>query len=217
MIGLAMIAASACADKAKDVSGQITKRSAPPAESPSATYTHKAAALRSDAHAFQDSVIQHKLYDSALYYLDRAIAADSLYVEAYSDKAGVYLELGLPVPALEVLRLAEKANPNEADAVMRQGFILEYLGNTDSAISRYQRSLEIHQGELTHNPGDPQTKLNIAFAHLFLHGKDFAWDEMRDLQKKHPDDNAIKVKAMVFENFDRDKFIREFADPKRRH
>ena len=75
-------------------------------------------------------------YDSAIELLDIAILRDSLYVDAYSQKANVLKRKGLLDESFAVLDQALAVNPNFAMLLMMQGFILEKKGEMNLANSK---------------------------------------------------------------------------------
>lgn len=100
-------------------------------------------------------------YEDSVKSLTRVLALDSENVQAFSQRAKAYFNLGQSSLALEDLTQAVKRNPNNAGLYKLRGDILSSLGEHDSAIQDYDIAIRL-------KPHDPASHNNrgIALANL---------------------------------------------------
>ena len=108
--------------------------------------------------------------------------ANSIYKQNKPDQA-----------ATEFEKLADKTKePNE------KTMVLHNLGNSLLAQKKFDPSIEAYEKALRINPGDPETKYNLAYA-MKMKKKD------QDQKKKDKDKDKDKVKDKKDQNKDKDK------------
>jgi len=93
---------------------------------------------------------------------------------------------------------------------MSQGFILEKMGRSESAIAKYKQALDTYEKRLKNDPGNLGVQSDIAFLYLFLEDKNRAIDEIQNLILENPNDERLKTMGKVIKDFNREKFIAEY-------
>ena len=81
-------------------------------------------------------------YDSAAYYLNRAVAVDSLYKEAYNALVYAYDGAGEYDKAVEAISKYIRLAPDEANPYDTRGDLYAYHGRLKEAIESYRSALE---------------------------------------------------------------------------
>jgi tetratricopeptide (TPR) repeat protein len=170
---------------------------------------NKAVKLMGDAAHTYDS-LSGILYDSAIVYLEQAIAIDSLYLLAYTNKAQALRRKGFLEESLQVLEQAENIKPDFAEVISAQGFLLEKMGKIELANLKYDQAHKAYEERLEKNPKNDKVKSEIAFLYIFLKSKNLALDEIRNLILENPDSEQLKNMERIINNFDRKKFIEEY-------
>jgi len=157
----------------------------------------------------QDS-INNLLYDSALFYFNKAVSIDSLYILAHTNKADVLRRRGELHEALTVLNLVEKIDPSLAEAIMAQGFLLEKMDNYGLSQNKYKKALSVFENRLEEDPSFSKIKADIAFVYLFTEGKDRAMNEIENAILEAPESRDLIGMKNIIQSFDRKKFIAEY-------
>lgn len=170
---------------------------------------NKAVLLIGDAAHTYDT-LKNVLYDSAITYLNQAIEIDSSYLLAYTNKAQALQRKGSLMEALEVLNRVEIIKPDFVDVIVGQGFILEKLGQMESADQKYKQALKAYEKRLADDPQNDKVQSDIAFLYIFLEDRNAALDEIRDLILENPESEQLKMMEGLIKDFDRKKFIDEY-------
>ncbi|MPM06950.1 hypothetical protein SDC9_53254 [bioreactor metagenome] len=100
--------------------------------------------------------------DSALFYFDKAIEADSNYMPPHSSKSKIYVINGQYDLALNETESAIKIKPDQAEAWAFAGVIIEFKGDTLKAKDYFKKSIEIFDARIS-NPD----MSNFIFANKF--------------------------------------------------
>jgi tetratricopeptide (TPR) repeat protein len=141
--------------------------------------------------------------DSAIYYLDIATKIDTTFYEAYTNKIQAYCMLGDYQNAKIENENAVRVAPEMAEAVFTLGLLQAHLGDSVSAATNYQKSIDIYSQRLQ-NEESTMYELNIAIAKIFLGKEEEAKAEIDEIYKKS--NNSPRLEKYV--NFDKDAFIR---------
>lgn len=105
-------------------------------------------------------------------YFDKAIAIDSSYTLAYTDKAKNINRLGNIDAALQVLSQAQKTNLESPELYVIRGFLNEKSGRKDSANSCYKTTLVYYDMLYKKKPEDWNLIINRVFVKFILNGTD---------------------------------------------
>jgi tetratricopeptide (TPR) repeat protein len=207
---LVLVVIASCSDRErKRQQGNSASTHQP--DSNAVKLSNKAVKLIGMLSAFNDDSLNAILYDSALFYLDRSIETDSLYLMAYTNKAQVFQRRGSLEKALEVLRKVETMKPDFAEVIMGQGFILEKMGKIESANQKYWQALKAYEKRLEDNPSNSvKIQSDIALLYIFLEDQNRALDEIRNLILENPENEELKAMEGYIKNFDRKKFLEEY-------
>lgn len=153
-------------------------------------YNPEAIRLNSKATAF----ITAQNYDSALFYLDKAISIDSTYYTAYGNKCGVYCALKDFQKALTESQKAIAVKPDLAEGWTFAGMLYDKLGDTLNAIKCYRKSIELFDERIS-NPAKQKfleaNKLNRALSLILMGQEETGRSELKKLKEAYPNDNAV--------------------------
>lgn len=196
----------ACGDQDTE---SYQKKSEHQPDSIAVNLNNKAVGFMSDAAHTYDS-LRGYLYDSALFYLNKSLEVDSLYLTAYSNKSQVLRSKGQLGQSLEILKKIESIKPGFAEVIMEQGFTLEKMGKTKSAINKYNQALEAYKIRLEETSDPVKVKMDMAFVYIFLEGKNKGLDELQYLILEYPDNERLKAMEGYFEGFNREEFIKSY-------
>jgi tetratricopeptide (TPR) repeat protein len=132
--------------------------------------------------------------DSALILFDKAIELDKTYYLPNSSKAAIFILRKEYDKALVESEEAIKIKPDFAEGWTFAGMIHDKLGNTETAMEYYKKSVELFDKKIA----DPVMKtkvftnrLNRAFSLILLGQESEAKDEMKKLKEEKPDDKTI--------------------------
>lgn len=132
--------------------------------------------------------------DSALILFDKAIEIDKTYYLPHSSKAAIFIQRKEYDKALVESETVIKIKPDFAEGWAFAGMIHDKLGNTETAMEYYKKSVELFDKQIA----DPEMKtkvftnrLNRAFSLILLGQESEAKDEMKKLKDEKPDDKTI--------------------------
>lgn len=133
-------------------------------------------------------------YDSALILFDKAIEIDKTYYLPHSSKAAIFIQKKELDKALVESEKVIKIKPDFAEGWTIAGMINDKLGNTQTAMEYYKKSVELFDRKIA----DPEmktkvltNKLNRAFSLILLGQESEAKEEMKKLKVEKPDDKTI--------------------------
>jgi tetratricopeptide (TPR) repeat protein len=130
--------------------------------------------------------------DRAIAELDRAIALEPRYAEAYANRASAYYMKGRPDRALADYDQAIVLRPAYALAYSNRGVAQKALGRLDQAVRDYTRALEL-------NPDFPDACNNRGNAYRLLGRLDLALADLTRAIDLRPDyDQAYVNRAIVY-------------------
>jgi tetratricopeptide (TPR) repeat protein len=132
--------------------------------------------------------------DSALILFDKAIEIDKTYYLPHSSKAGIFIQRKEYDKALVESETVIRIKPDLAEGWVFAGMIYDKLGNTETAMEYYKKSVELFDKKIA----DPEmrtkvftNRLDRAFS-LILLGKEIeAKDEMKKLKAENPENKTI--------------------------
>jgi len=133
-------------------------------------------------------------YDSALFYLDESIKADTTFYFSYGNKANVYCTLKDFKNALLVTKKEIEAKPDLAEGWMFAGMLNDKLGDSVTALEYYKKSIDLFNDRIT-NPAKQKyleaNRLNRAVAYIFIGQQKIGFDEINDLKRQFPLDKSL--------------------------
>ncbi len=206
---LIILVISSCSDAEKK-SKQVDSANKHQPDSNAVRLNNKAISFIGKVSSFNGDSLNNLLYDSALIYYNQAIELDSLYLMAYTNKARVLQRRGLLEPALEILYKVQTIRPNFAEVIMGQGFLYEKMGSLELADKKYREALEAFENRLEDDPENDKAQSDIAFLYIFLENENIAIDEIQSFIRKNPESEQLKMTEGIINNFDREKFIKEY-------
>jgi tetratricopeptide (TPR) repeat protein len=86
---------------------------------------------------------QHKEYDSAITYIEKALQVKPDYVDAYNDLGLILRDKGQLDDAVSCFRRALEINPNFAEPCVNLGNVLQAKGALEEAIIYYERAIRL--------------------------------------------------------------------------
>jgi tetratricopeptide (TPR) repeat protein len=100
-------------------------------------------------------------YQGAIADLERVIALNPNYIEAYCNRGMAYFGLGNLDIAIAQFDLALKVAPRHADALNRKGVVLAQQGNLERAVDNFDRALNFDSNfvDAYYNRGKIRTEL----------------------------------------------------------
>jgi len=138
--------------------------------------------------------IRFQNYDSALFYLDKAIEVDSSLYTAYENKSSVYCTLiDYKKAVIETKRIL-LIKPDLAEAWIMAGMLSDKIGDTLNALSFYRTSIEIFERRLKDPNRSKQSEANSInrVLSLILIGKESeARKEINRLKGLYPNNKML--------------------------
>ena len=154
------------------------------------------------------AALQRQDLNGALESVDKAIAADPQFYNAYANKGAILTELGRDKDAIAAFRKAITLNPDFADAYVPLGTLYEKEGKTPYAKKHYALAVRLYRSALEKEPENPRIAANLAVALFLSDDRTGALDYLSGYLAKHPGDETIaRVKSKI-ENRDRDGLVR---------
>ena len=163
--------------------------------------------------------LYNKFYDDTeiikyiLQLYDEAIEADSLYEMAYINKSNLLIEFGRCEEALQTLDRITTLRKDLVSYWSMSGYILEAMGQKKEAEKRYRDDIS-KLDSIIENEQDSLLiyfEVQRAFLLLLIEGKIKGIREYEKLKTKYPDDQYIISQELLFETFDRQKFISNYC------
>ncbi len=151
------------------------------------------------------------LLNDALKKLDEAIALDSQYFYSYLNKATIFKTLGHYDYALIEYEKAARFDTDNPELILSQGLILEKLGKTDSAQSRYSEAIHVYDKLIKDAPDNVDFKISRAFILVFTQGKEVALSQMSYIEAKTEQDKSkLEQMTAMIESFQREDYVSNF-------
>jgi tetratricopeptide (TPR) repeat protein len=142
-------------------------------------------------------------YLEAAHLIEKAIAIDSSYTNAYTNLAQIYFKLDSNEKALEVLNKLLLIKPDYVEAISSQGFVLEKIGRIKEAEKKYIKAFHMYDLQLNKTYKD---YINKAFLALLIYGKEEAIKELDNIKNRFSEEDITLYKNQ-FKNFNRREFI----------
>lgn len=139
-------------------------------------------------------LLQNGNYDSALVLFDQAIALDSTYYVAHTNKVGIFMVKKEPRKALAEIETAIKLKPDAAGGWELAGMFHDGMGDSIAAQSCYKKSIELIDQQISKSENAKQT---FAFREnrsvlLILLGQEMEGkEELHRLKIENPDNPVI--------------------------
>lgn len=172
---------------------------------------------RQKAKELNDRAVElySKFYDDTeiikyiLQLYDEAMEADSLYEIAYLNKSNLLRETGRCEEALQTLDKLVSVRSDLVGYWSMGGFILEAMGRRKEAEKRYRDDISKLDSIIQTEQDSLLVYLEVqsAFLLMLIEGKNKGMREYEKLITKYPDDQYIINQELLFETFDRQKFI----------
>jgi tetratricopeptide (TPR) repeat protein len=145
--------------------------------------------------------------DSALILFDKAIAVDKTYYLPHSSKSVIYIRKKEFDKALTEMEMAVKKRPDFTEGWNLVGMLNEKLGNIETAMKCYKKSLAIFDERIA-NPAKKEflsvNRLNRAYLLILLGQEKEGKEEMRKLKEEMPNftviDEFIKLNKQDYFN-----------------
>src|SRR5882672_50146 len=151
------------------------------------------------------------LLNDALKKLDEAIALDSQYFYSYLNKATIFKTLGHYDYALIEYEKAARFDTDNPELILSQGLILEKLGKTDFAQSRYSEAIHVYEKLIKDAPNNVDFKISRAFIFAFTQGKEEALSQLSYIEAKTEQDKSkIEQMTAMIESFQRKDYVSNF-------
>ncbi len=138
--------------------------------------------------------MQVENFDSALYYLDKAIKIDTTYYVAYGNKCTVYCALKDFRNALLEIQKEIAVKPDLAEAWAFEGMLNDKLSDTLNANKCYKKSIEMFD-ERIRDPSKQkylyENKLNRAISLILMGQEEAGRRELKKLKETNPNDKSL--------------------------
>ena len=128
---------------------------------------------RTHAIELNDKAVQEfpKAPEEAFRLLDKAIATDPKYVNAYSNKAVFLSRLKRHDEAAEVMRKAVEISPDFVEGHAGLGMFLEKAGKSDEAQASFKKAIILVDQRIKRDPNDSHARASRAF-YIYLTGEE---------------------------------------------
>ncbi len=173
-------------------------------EPPAIAYNNKAVNLFAKNTDTIDSV------EKALGYLDQAIAQDSNYLMAYTNKVNFLLALHRYDEALRIAHIIIDKKPDFTETHTLLGMIYDKLNQDSLADRQYQQALTLYEQD------EADTVNTVYQANQFVlrmlldsTQKEQVLTEIDRMLEAHPTDQTLGFTKNLIENFDRKVYINE--------
>jgi tetratricopeptide (TPR) repeat protein len=153
-------------------------------------YNPKAIALNNKAADY----LKFQNYDSALFNLDKAIAVDSSYYIAYSNKSVVYCTLKDYKRALIETKKVLVIKPDLAESWVIADMLSDKIGDTLNATIFYKISIEIFERRIADTSKTKQSEsnsINRALSLILIGLEREGRDEFRRLTELYPNNKML--------------------------
>ena len=138
--------------------------------------------------------LQFQNYDSALFYLDKAIELDSSCYVAYSNKGAVYCTLKDYKKALIETKKVLVIKPDLAEAWVIAGMLSDKIGDTLNAPAFYKTSIEIFERRIADPNKTKQSEsnsINRALSLILIGQEREGREEFRRLTELYPNNKML--------------------------
>ncbi|WP_217652995.1 tetratricopeptide repeat protein [Flavisolibacter ginsengisoli] len=138
--------------------------------------------------------LQFQNYDSALFYLDKAIELDSSYYIAYSNKGAIYCTLKNYRKALIETKKVLVIKPDLAEAWVIAGMLSDKIGDTLHAPAFYKTSIEIFERRIADPNKTKQSEsnsINRALSLILIGQEREGREEFRRLTELYPNNKML--------------------------
>ncbi len=136
--------------------------------------------------------VRERDYDGALEHLNRALALDPKLIEAYKQRAKVFLELGEPARAGNEVIQAIRLDPADGEL-----FLLK--GKSNLAVSLYEQAVEDFGSAMKSLPGDFRPFFYRALAYLRLGEYSAALEDLEKALREKPNSpRALTMRGIAF-------------------
>ena len=152
----------------------------------------QAVAYNNKAISYSDSNL-----DSALFYFDKAIKADSTYLLSYQNKTNLYTKIGNYESALQTLEmLSQKINNSEINKM--KGLLNDLLDNSEKAKIFYDKSIaQIDEESKRVNDFEKYKKLYSKGTLFLLQGKEKDGLQLIDEYYKKANISTVRKDSVV--------------------
>jgi tetratricopeptide (TPR) repeat protein len=153
-------------------------------------YNPKAIELNNKAADY----LQFQNYDSALFYLDKAIELDSSCYVAYSNKGAIYCTLKNYRKALIETKKVLVIKPDLAEAWVIAGMLSDKIGDTLHAPAFYKTSIEIFERRIADPNKTKQSEsnsINRALSLILIGQEREGREEFRRLTELYPNNKML--------------------------
>lgn len=172
-------------------------------------YNNQAMDLFFDAQ-FSSKKIANESFEKSLNLINIAIELDPHYTLAYINKAKTLSKLGLYKDAIESLNIVRDIDPNNIESITLQGFYYEKSGDMNKANENYKAAISAYNIAIEENEDNLNYITNRIFLLAFTEGKDKAYNEIKKVKEKHPNNSTVNILENKILRFERVEFIRGF-------
>ena len=132
--------------------------------------------------------------DSALFWLDKAIAKHTSNPAVYANKAGIMIGKNKHTQALELINNCIGIAPENAEYWKIGGLLNDYLGNTNEATRCYKECIALYNSQLKSNSKQIiyTAKLNKALVLILNNQENEGRMLFEELLKEYPGDSTIE-------------------------
>jgi beta-lactamase regulating signal transducer with metallopeptidase domain/tetratricopeptide (TPR) repeat protein len=147
--------------------------------------------------------------DSALFWVNKAIAIDSTNLLALQNKAGIMIRKNKHEEALNLYSKCAEINPESAETWGMMGMLNDYLGKTEEAARCYSQTIALYNRQM--ESGDKQkihnAKVNKAMV-LLMNNQE---NESRLLFKELLNENPADSTAAGLSRISKQDFLNDFS------
>jgi len=146
----------------------------------------------------------------AIEELNQAIEIEPEVANFYTNRSQLLLLLGKNDEAIEELKKILSFEPFFAEVIEGIGYIHEINSNYSEAQEWYQEAIKVYKKRINEDQYVLNSKLAIVHLLFFTENEESAHQAYRELKQEYPESEEIQFAEPFFEEFDREKFLRDF-------
>lgn len=157
-------------------------------------------------HQFDDNL------DSAIFYFDKAIKADSSMYVAHSNKGNVLIRLDSNDQAIKEYERVVELHPNRPEFHMHLATVYDYLGHSGQALKEYEISINLYNELISCSDDKPLVegcRMDRAIVYMLSDNKEKGLAELEALKEENPLMQNLYERQM---EFDKEQFFEDLFE-----